>query len=151
VPARRLERERRQVRPCCRADGVVFAVLLSSAHFALVRTSLREGGVHLGQPVEGSTVDKLLVGDIHGVGRRQVVELDSASRSRLTALVAGALARGSTWARTLPCTAVRASERSAARRGALGAAMMTMMMMQVSLTRRAQARDRLSRLTLPDL
>ncbi len=27
LTARRLERERRQVRPCCRADGIVFAVL----------------------------------------------------------------------------------------------------------------------------
>ena len=69
VAARRLERERREVRPRCRAGGVVLEVLgLLRALYAsedvvarIVFTRARLVGT-------GSTVDELLVGDPHGVG-----------------------------------------------------------------------------------
>ena len=79
VPARRLERERRQDRPRCRADGVVLGV------FALLRALCAGEDVVVGIVFlwarlwpRGSTVDELLVGDPIGL-------VDVRSRSQLRA------------------------------------------------------------------
>ncbi len=67
VPARRLEREMRQVRPSCRADGVVLAVLeiLRARCVALGSKDVVARVVFTWARLvfEGSTVDQLLVGD----------------------------------------------------------------------------------------
>ena len=69
VAARGLERERREVRPRCRAGGVVLDVLgllraLGTGEDVIARIVIARTRL----VVEGSTVDELLVGDPHGVG-----------------------------------------------------------------------------------
>ncbi len=74
MPARRLESARgEKIDPVCRADGVVLAM------FEVLRAHCAGEDVVAGIVfswarllVKGSTVDELLVGDPHGVGRRDV-------------------------------------------------------------------------------